>query len=60
MDSDCDSQLTLNELMEQKKCYKKYSKYVDVVSFFECLDSSENLHVSLEEALSNGCKCARL
>ena len=60
MDSDYDLRLTLQELIQKKKCYKKYSKYVDVVSFFECLDSSGNVVVSLEEALENGCKCAGL
>ena len=59
MDESGDSMLEIAEVIEQKTCYRKYRKLVNVIEFFECVDGNDS-EASREDALQKGCECIGL
>ncbi len=58
MDLDGDKVLTLVEVLESKKCYKRGR--FDAVTVFECIDANKDEAIDYEEALEHSCSCLGL
>ena len=57
LDGNGDDVITLAEILDQKKCLKKYKKSANIEFFLECLDMNKDLEVSSEEAFEKACEC---